>query len=445
MSGGVGARSGALRYQRGLGNFFETEAEPGALPREQNSPRRAPLGLYAEQLNGTSFTVPRGKNQRAWLYRILPSCVETPYEHVAHEGIGASDGARAALDPNLIGFRPTPLAVEGERACDFVDGLRRVGGAGDPGELRGMAVYVYVANADMIDRSFHDADGDLMILPDTGALEVRTELGVMRVAPGELAVVPRGIKMSVARVDGGVVRGYVGETFGRHFELPARGVIGASSLADARHFEVPVAAYEGRAEGEYRVTAKVGGALFEARRRGSPFDVVAWHGNYAPFRYDLGLFSPVGAVRIDHPDPSIYTVLTAPLDQPGESCLDFVIFPPRWDATEHTFRPPFFHRNAATEINGIVTGPTSDDRVFTRGGLFITPPFTGHGPQSSATDRALDAPDEDADAPERLRGALWVQFETTLPFRLDPRFANAPHRDLDFGESPRRTKRRFAL
>jgi len=426
-------------YMNGFGNTFETEAEEGALPRKQNSPRKVAFGLFAEQINGTCFTVPAAQNLRTWQYRIAPSVTEEPYAPLAHDGISLAY-LDARPQPNLLGWRPTPLAGRG----DFVDGLSLIGGAGDPAELRGMAAYVYVASADMEDRSFHSADGDLVILPDTGGLTIRTENGVLDVDPGQIAVIPRGIKIRVSRRGAEVVRGYVGETYGRHFELPARGVIGANSLADARHFEAPTASYEDRPDATYRVTAKVGGTLWEAKRAGSPFDVVAWHGNYTPYRYDLSLFSPVGAVDIDHPDPSIFIVLTSGMDRPGENSLDLVIFPPRWDHTRHTFRPPFYHRQAATELNGVLTGAPADS-VFSRGGVFLTPPFTGHGIRAETTDRILDMDDEEADAPRRVsEGNLWMQFETCLPFRVQPAYYDAPERDTAFNSETRSIEPRFS-
>jgi homogentisate 1,2-dioxygenase len=428
-----------IEYQSGFGNTFSTEAEEGALPRTQNTPRKTPYGLFPEQINGTCFTVPAAHNRRTWMYRIRPSVGESPYEAKAHPGIDLSY-LDARPQPNLLGWKPVPLDAEG----DFVDGLTLVGGAGDPAELRGMAAYVYAANQDMKDRSFHSADGDLLILPDTGGLTIRTECGVLEVDPGQIAIIPRGIKLAVSRRGADVVRGYVGETYGRHFELPARGVIGANSLADARHFEAPVASYEDRPNATHRITAKVGGVIYEATRPGSPFDVVAWHGNYTPYRYDLSHFSPVGSVDVDHADPSIFIVLTSPMDHPGENSLDLVIFPPRWDVARHTFRPPFWHRQAATELNGIVTGPTGD-RVFARGGLFLTPPFSGHGVRKETVDRILDLDDDAADAPERIsEGSLWMQFETCLPFRVRPAFLDAAHRDPSYGDNPRSVEPRFS-
>lgn len=428
-----------LRYQRGFGSFFETEAVAGALPLDRNSPRRVAHGLYAEQLNGVAFTVPRGGNQRSWTYRIRPSCTEAgyqPFDGAAELSLAYLGGA---LDPNLLGWKP--LALELDRATDFVSGLHTFGGAGDPADRRGFAVHLYVANTSMSRRAFSSADGDLMILPDTGRLSVVTELGRLEVAPGQLAVVPRGIKLAVELIDD-VARGYLGESYSSHFRLPERGPIGANFLAEARHFEHPIAWFDD-SDDEHEIICKVGGRLWRANRPGSPFDVVAWHGNYAPYRYDLSLFAPVGSVAFDHPDPSIFSVLSSPLDHPGENALDLIIFPSRWEVSEGTFRPPYYHRNAATELNGILTG-TASDHVFSRGGYFLTPPMSGHGIAASVTDRYLERSDDQADQPERAAtDSLWFQFESTLPLRLSPWAQRSPNRDHTFGQLPRSATRRF--
>ena len=239
-------------------------------------------------MNGTAFTAPRASNARSWLYRIRPSVVESPPAPLTHERLGR-DYLAEPPNPSLLGFRPLPLA---EAEGDFVDGLSTLAGAGDPAEGPGVAVHLFVAKEHMGRRAFASTDGDLLIAPDTGTLLVRTELGRLTVAPGQIAVVPRALRFAVDLVDG-PARGYVFEPYGTRFELPDRGLLGANGLADARHFEIPVACYEDDDE-PFRITTKHGGALWDTTRTGSPFDVVAWHGNYAPYRYDLSRFSPVG-------------------------------------------------------------------------------------------------------------------------------------------------------
>ena len=412
-------------YLRGFGNSVESEAIPGALPSRQNSPRLVPYGLYAEQINGVSFTVSRAENLRTWVYRIMPSVAHgpfAPYVQARSDG-GGVDLAYlgVAPTPDLVGWRPAPLPAEA--GVDFVDGLCTIAGSGDPSEERGLAIHVYAANAAMRDRAMYDGDGDLMLIPDTGAIELRTELGVLHVQPGEIAVVPRGIKFAVAplRVDAPGIRGLVLEVYARHFELPDRGPIGANGLADARHFVAPVAAYEDREVEGYELIVKHGGQLWRATQDHGAFDVVAWHGNYTPYKWSFDDFNALGTVSFDHPDPSIFTVLSAKLDQAGENTADLVVFPDRWDVARDSLRLPYYHRNAAMEFNAIVTGASDPSRVFTCGGLFMTPPFTAHGIGVESYEHAIAMTDADADAPHYMRASKrWIQFESTLPLRLSP-------------------------
>ena len=441
------ARASEPTYLEGFGNTAESEALPGALPAHQNSPRKVPYGLYAEQINGTSFTVPRAHNQRAWLYRIMPSVAHSAFEPLDHAGVNL-DYLGEPPTPDLVGWRPVPIPQSGEGSArvDFVDGLRTVAGNGDPTDERGLAVHVYAANAAMEDRAMYDGDGDLMFLPDTGGIELKTEFGLLHVHPGEVAVVPRGIKFAVAPLDGDApgIRGLVLEIYARHFELPDRGPIGANGLADERHFRTPVAAYEDRQVEGYEIVAKFGGKLWRATQGHSAFDVVAWHGNYAPYKWSFDEFNAIGTISFDHPDPSIFTVLSAKLDEPGENTADLVIFPDRWDVAQHTLRPPYYHRNAATEFNAIVTGPSNDKLVFTRGGHFMTPPFTAHGIKVEGYERAINMDDETADQPRYLKGSMrWIQFESTLPLRVSPWARDAAHRDPEFRSFADRAKRHF--
>ncbi|MCA9719987.1 MAG: homogentisate 1,2-dioxygenase, partial [Myxococcales bacterium] len=291
-----------------------------------------------------------------------------------------------------------------------------LGGAGGPALRRGYAIHLYAANHSMDERAFYNADGELLLLPQRGRLTLQTELGALELGPGELAVLPRGLLFSVLLRDGDA-RGYLAEVYGRRFELPGRGPVGANGLADPRHFRAPVARFEDRLAPGYRVTAKLGGRLFDARQDHAPYDVVAWHGDHVPYVYDLARFSPVGNTRFDHPDPSIFTVLSAPLDEQGAHCLDLVFFPPRWDASERSFRPPFFHRNAVTEINGIIRDASlGAHALFQPGGCFVTPAMTAHGVLARAVERELRRRDE---TPTRIPDdSAWFQLETALPLHL---------------------------
>ena len=403
-----------LQVLRGFGNAHETEALPGALPTRMNSPRIVRHQLYAEQINGTGFVAQRHENLRSWTYRIRPTAQHTRFERLAHPTFLADYGVEG-LDPNLMGYAPLPVP---EAPTDFIDGMATFGGAGRPELRRGFAVHLYAANRSMDQRAFSNSDGDLLIVPQLGALTLVTEMGVLDLPPGSIGIVPRGIRFSVLLNDG-VARGYVAEVYGRHFELPERGPVGANGLTEARHFVSPQAWYEDRLHPGYRLVNKFCGRLYEAKQDYSPYDVVAWHGNYSPYVYDLMDFGPVSNVRFDHPDPSIYTVLSAPMDEQGSNTLDFVFFPPRWDVTEGTFRPPFFHRNATTEFNGIIKDPGGDKPPFYAGGYFMTPSMTPHGVMADSVLRAWLRKDDPK--PHRSsESSMWFQFESALPISLTP-------------------------
>ncbi len=340
-------------YQSGFGNEFATEAHPGALPRGQNAPQHAPLGLYTEQISGTAFTAPRALNRRTWSYRIRPSVMHEPYAEFAHPTLMRSGPFNEVpTPPNQMRWNPLPVPAQ---KMDFVEGVVTLGGNGDPALQDGVGIHLYVANASMHERFFYNADGEMLILPQESRLSLRTELGILDVAPGELAVIPRGIKFRVELPDG-TGRGYICENYGQSFRLPELGPIGANGLANSRDFLTPVASYEDR-EGEFEVIAKFLGKLWRTKIDHSPLDVVAWHGNYAPYKYDMARFNCINTVSFDHPDPSIYAVLTAPSGLPGTANVDFAIFPPRWMVAEHTFRPPWFHRNMMNEFMGLDPRP----------------------------------------------------------------------------------------
>ncbi|KAJ3060208.1 Homogentisate 1,2-dioxygenase, partial [Rhizoclosmatium hyalinum] len=349
-----------LKYLSGFGNEFATEALEGALPEGQNSPQVCAYGLYAEQISGTAFTAPRGHNQRTWVYRIRPSVSHLPYQPAADEK--APKLCTVAADslvttPNQLRWSPFALPAEGSKVT-FVQGLKTVAGCGDPSTRAGIATIVYTANQSMspLREAFYNADGDFLIVPQQGRLEIRTEMGLLHVSPTEIVVIPRGIKFSVDLPDG-PSRGYILETFDRHWELPDLGPIGANGLANPRDFLAPVAAYEDIDTGApFTIYSKYQGSYFQLSQIHSPFDVVAWHGNYTPFKYDLKKFNTINTVSFDHPDPSIYTVLTVKSGNPGVALADFVIFPPRWMVAENTFRPPWFHRNCMSEFMGLISG-----------------------------------------------------------------------------------------
>ena len=384
-------------YQSGFNNEFATEALPGVLPARGNSPQRVKYGLYAEQFSGSPFTVPRHMQKRSWLYRIRPSVLHEPFaETDARLLRGAFD--EVATSPNQFRWDPMPIPSEPR---DFVEGLITIGGNA------GIGIHIYAANRSMTDRFFYDADGELLLVPERGALLVRTELGNVDVKPGEIAVIPRGTKFRVELADEDA-RGYVCENFGLPFRLPDLGPVGSNGLANPRDFLTPVAAYEDR-EGDFTLVAKFGGRLWSAKIDHSPLDVVAWHGNYAPYKYDLGQFNVINTVSFDHPDPSIFTVLTSPSEITGMANCDFVIFPPRWMVAEETFRPPYFHRNVMNEYMGLIFG-TYDAKAegFVPGGASLHNCMSGHGPDAATFDAASSAKLE----PQYLAGTLAFMFES---------------------------------
>jgi len=418
------AANGDLVYQAGYGNANASEARPGALPREQNSPRRVPYGLFAEQVNGTGFTVRRADNRRTWMYRLRPQLLDRPFHAREHARFVGEFTAGVPL-PEVLGYRPLPLP---DVPTDFLAGLTTFAGAGDPSMGRGAAVHLYAATADMERTALCNIDGDLLVVPEHGRLHVQTELGHLDVAPGEIALLPRGLRFRVALPDG-AGRGFVGEVFDGHLQLPERGPIGANGLADERHFLAPVAAFEDEAA-PWTIVVRQGGRLWQQDAAHSPFDVVAWHGTYAPFKYDLARFQSLGSVSFDHPDPSILTVLTCPLDGTGRNAFDLAVFRGRWDISQHTFRPPFFHRNSAVEFNGVVVSP---DGVRWRPGAFTFTPFlTPHAISARSYEATVTMPDHEADRPERLPDeSLWIQFESAYPMKIMPWMLDHPARDPD--------------
>lgn len=395
----------ALAYSSGFGNESASEALPGALPAGQNSPQRPPYGLYAEQLSGTAFTAPRAENRRSWLYRIRPSADHPAFVAIAGGQIRSGRFEAGRIAPSRLRWDPLPMPVE---PADFLDGLTTIAGTGEPAGRSGAALHIYAANRSMVDRVFANADGELLLVPERGALLLFTELGRLAVAPGDIAVVPRGIKFRVDLLEG-EARGYVCENYGLAFRLPELGPIGANGLANTRDFLTPVAAYEER-DVATETIVKFGGALWRTVLDHSPLDVVAWHGNYAPYKYDLAHFNTMNTVSFDHPDPSIFTVLTSPSLHSGTANVDFALFPPRWLVAEHTFRPPWFHRNVMSEFMGLVRG-TYDAKAagFVPGGVSLHCAFTAHGPDVATFERARNA----ALAPHKIDDTLAFMFETS--------------------------------
>jgi homogentisate 1,2-dioxygenase len=393
-------------YQSGFGNEFATEALPGVLPASQNSPQKVARGLYAEQLSGTAFTAPRSDNQRSWLYRIRPAAMHHPFTKVFHPTLQSGPFTELSASPNQLRWNPFPIP---SAPADFIEGLITIAGNGSADSQIGVAIHVYTANRSMQDRFFYNADGEMLIMPQQGALSLRTEFGVLDIAPGEIAVMPRGVRFAVD-LQADSARGYVCENYGQLLRLPDLGPIGANGLANPRDFLAPIAAYEDR-EGQFELLAKFAGKLWSAAIDHSPLDVVAWHGNYTPYKYNLAAFNAMNSVSFDHADPSIFTVLTSPSGIPGTANMDFVIFPPRWMVAEHTFRPPWFHRNVMSEYMGLVYGEyDAKAEGFFPGGGSLHNCMSGHGPDATTFEAASDAVLQ----PQKLDKTMAFMFETRL-------------------------------
>ena len=411
ISSTTGAQTGqgSAAYLSGFGNEFATEAIPGALPVGQNSPQRPPLGLYAEGISGTAFTAPRASNRRTWLYRIRPSADHPPFSRIDAGLIRTGPFDEGDPTPNRLRWDPPPMP---DGAQDFVEGLVTLAGSGSPAEGSGLAAHLYLATREMTDRVFFNADGELLIVPQEGRLRLVTEMGVLEVGPLEIALLPRGVRFRVELPDG-AARGYVCENYGAFLRLPELGPIGSNGLANPRDFLTPVAAYEDL-ERPTELVQKFQGGLWSTMLGHSPLDVVAWHGNYAPCKYDLRRFNTINTVSFDHPDPSIFTVLTSPTDTPGVANLDFVIFPPRWMVAEHTFRPPWFHRNVMNELMGLITGAyDAKAEGFAPGAMSLHNCMSAHGPDLDTWKRASSAELK----PHKIEETMAFMFEARSPYR----------------------------
>ena len=421
-------------YQSGFGNEFASEAVAGALPEGRNSPQKVAHGLYAEQISGTAFTAPRHANRRSWLYRIRPAAMHgafAPYASAQsaqsqfHDAFG--DGP---VTPDQLRWSPLPLPGEHGRArgLDFVDGLFTMAGNGSAAAGSGIGIHLFSADRDMQGRFFYSADGELLIVPQHGRLKIDTELGVIALEPQQIAVIPRGIRFRVSLPDG-VARGYVCENYGAFLRLPDLGPIGSNGLANPRDFLTPNAAFED-VEGDFELIAKFQGHLWRAFIGHSPLDVVAWHGNHAPYMYDLRRFNAIGSISYDHPDPSIFLVLTSPSDTPGVGNMDFVIFPPRILAMENTFRPPWFHRNIASEFMGLIHGAyDAKAEGFAPGGCSLHNCMTGHGPDAETFEKASVA---DTSKPHYIRDTMAFMFESRAVIRPTVQALEAAHRQREY-------------
>jgi homogentisate 1,2-dioxygenase len=411
-------------YLSGFGNQFATEARPGALPVGRNSPQRAPLGLFSELISGTAFTAPRAENRRTWTYRLLPSAMHASFRQIVHPRWLSGPFLDPDTPANRLRWNPWLMPVD---RTDFIDGIVTVAGNGDPNLQTGVAVHVYCANASMTDRYLLNTDGEMLIVPQIGGLCIMTELGSLGVSPGEIALLPRGIHFKVELV-GKEARGYVCENYGAPFRLPELGPIGSNGLANARDFLAPVASFEDTRQVR-TVVRKFLGSFWRGEQSHSPLNVVAWHGNLTPYKYDLNRFMAIGTISFDHPDPSIYTVLTSPSTIAGVADCDFVIFPPRWLVAEDTFRPPWFHRNIMSELMGLVRGVyDAKAEGFVPGGISLHNCMLPHGPDAATYERATHAELE----PHKVEDTMAFMFESRHVFKPTRQALDATNLQPDY-------------
>ena len=440
----------SLLYQSGFGNEHSTEALIGALPVGQNSPQNCPYGLYAEQLSGSAFTAPRHHNLRSWLYRVRPSVVHRSDARLSSLHCKLWESAtphysQTAQNLSLAPRRWAPLPMLNDDKKNFIEGIHTYTVAGSLEHSNGMATHLYVFNRRMEIEDAHDprgykpqylinADADLLIIPQTGALEVNTELGSLHVEPTEIVVIPRGILFQINPLSNtsDSCRGYICENYGAPFELPQLGPIGANCLAYPRDFLYPVAKAVTDEELDLpsELFTRWGGRLYQSSIPHNPIDVMAWHGNYAPYKYDLKRFCTIGSISFDHPDPSIFTVLTSPSTTPGVANLDFVIFPDRWLVAEHSFRPPWYHRNIMSEFMGLIKGVyDAKEKGFLPGGASLHNMILPHGPDAFGFDKASQA----ELAPQKLSGTLAFMLETRLPQQITDFAINSSLLEKDYG------------
>lgn len=425
------------QYQSGFCNDWVTEALPGALPEGRNSPQDCPYGLYAEQLSGTAFTVPRSENRRSWLYRIRPAAAgQQPFSSYGQTG-WSNQVDPALTPPHPLRWDPPAFSPSG---TDFVDGVSLWASSGVPNEQSGVGIYSYAVDTHMQRRFFYDADGELLFVPQQGGLRLATELGLLDIVPGEIAVIPRGVRFRV-ELHSEKAAGYLLENYGVPLRLPELGPIGSNGLANPRDFQVPVAWFED-IDGDFELIAKFGGGLWHSGLGHSPLDVVAWHGTYAPYKYDLRRFNTIGSISYDHPDPSIFTVLTSPSEVPGAANLDFVVFPPRILAMENTFRPPWFHRNVANEFMGLIHG-IYDAKAdgFMPGGASLHNCMSSHGPDAETVEQALAL---DTSTPQYLRDTLAFMFETRRVIHPSVAALNSPGLQKDYLNCWQSVPKRFS-
>ncbi len=412
-----------LEYMSGFQNMLSTEALKNSLPQNQNSPQQTPFGLYPEQFSTTAFTAPQKSNLRSWLYRLRPSVGHGEFKPYKHPTF-FSHTVDEAYTPNPLRWDPPAVPSKSQ---DFISGLVTYTVAGSPAGQSGCAVHMYTCNVSMENTFFQNSDAEMLIIPQEGQLCFKTEFGILEIKPLEILVIPRGVKFQVL-VQSDKARGYVLENFGSYLRLPDLGPIGANGLANPRHFLAPVANYV-EETGNFKLLNKFMGELFVSNLKHNPLDVVAWYGNTYPYKYDLTLFNTINTVSFDHPDPSIFTVLTSPSHEVGTANVDFVIFPPRWMVAENTFRPPYFHRNCMSEFMGLIVGTyDAKQEGFLPGGASLHNTMTPHGPDLETYQKAT----HDNLKPAKMDQTMAFMLETRYTFRTTEQALKSKYLQKDY-------------
>lgn len=403
-----------ISYFSGLGNIFATETKPNLLPGVGNSPQKVAYDFYAEQINGTAFTAPRHKNFKTWMYRSIPSARHGDFKSVSYSNFKSPPYDEVPPTPQQLRWNPIPY----QKKKNFLESINTMCGNGSIKMNLGCSIHLYSCDESMDGDYFSNADGHMIVVPQEGKLLFKTELGLLAVEPNEIIVIPRGIRFQVELIDS-KARGYICENYGSLFQLPELGPIGANGLANPSDFLVPVAWNETK-NGKLNWINKYGGCFWSAPLESSVLNVAAWRGNYYPYKYDLRKFNTIGSISYDHPDPSIFTVLTSPSNEPGTANIDFVIFPPRWLVAENTFRPPYYHRNCMSEFMGLIHGEydakTSGDEGFKPGGASLHNRMTGHGPDTITFEKA----GAQNLSPQKLDNTMAFMFESQFTFDLTP-------------------------
>ncbi|GAD98612.1 homogentisate 1,2-dioxygenase, putative [Paecilomyces variotii No. 5] len=369
------------RYQVGFGNRFVSEAVPDTIPRDgRNLPQRANYDLYIEQLNGTTFVTCRKDMFNVWFHRIRPSCAHKALKPLEYKhdivSVFSSQNEGVSFVPFNNEWGPLEIPLE-SKPTNFWQGIKTILGHGDPTLKEGVAVHQYAANLSMDKEAFVNHDGDYLFVPQQGRLDIQTELGRMMVLPGELFVIPAGLRFKVSLPDG-PSRGYIQEIFGSHFELPDLGPIGSNGLALPQDFEIPVASYD-LDTSSWEIITKLAGKLYHYEQAHTPFDVVGWHGNYVPYKYEIEKLLALSSSK-DQLDPSAYTILTAKSKIPGVSITDFCAFTPKWVNSLNSWRPPYYHRTMGAEVMGMVRGEYGGSaKTLEPGALTCDNAYVPHG------------------------------------------------------------------